>query len=824
MNDILKTAIGNGTAVLFLGAGASCTSKNKNDDYIPMGDDLAQILCNSANINYNGEPLKKVYASASKKLGGGIVSVLQDNLNHCSPSNEYNILASYSWARIYTINIDDAFDKALLDNSPQRINPRFFSSWVSQQDQTFQELDYIKLNGCIKHPEFGFIFSAKEYASGAAETSAWYKQVACDFYNYQFIFIGTKLDEPLFQHMLELYQKQTMKNPRRGFVITPSATDIEKDDLDDFNIEHISGTLKNFTDWLSSEYPEPLKPITLNASRNPAVATFLRLSEGKKDEAVEILSDVEVVDRNSLNTAYFKEEVGEREYYKGFKPDWHDIIHEVPAKTHYFDGFLSHYEDLRKGGFNVMTVVGAAGCGKTTVLMQCALYLSTKSTPVYYLRSLTKDLVKVVKSLELINEQGFVLFVDRIARYSKDLGAYLQSRTSPKWIVVGSDTLSVWEKRVAANLGQFCKQPFEIGGIDEKDAGAILEKVKEYGRWARLEKMTEEARVAEFMVKAKKQLLIGLLETTRGVGYEQIIEEDYARIDSDEEQALFLLVGLATRHRSTLSREQVAKALASMGVEVSVDSLLRNLSGIVVERAGHLSARHASYVKHIFDKLVDKRDLQKAIKALLDSYSIYQQPLIKYINANDAIVYKGLLNHKFLKEIFKNNKDAVVDIYHSYEKIFQSDGHYWLQYGLSLRDFNEQFEAYDKISVAYEVYPQLYAEHALGQQKLILSLVSVSDIKSELFFKEGMDMLNKLDVQNYVDDTYPIITMAEGHIKYEKRKNGVEAARAIAKKYANILDERKKNNYNDIRLKKAWKQVATFGTTGVMWCSDLPSL
>jgi hypothetical protein len=231
------------------------------------------------------------------------------------------MLASYSWARVYTINIDDAFDEALSECSPQNVNIRVNTQWVSEQDKTYQELDYVKLNGCIKHPELGFIFSAKEYAAGSADSSAWYKQVAFDYYSYQFIFIGTKLDEPLFQHMLELYRKGTMQNPRRGYAIIPSATDIEKDDLDDFNIEHISATLSDFVDWLQREFPEPLKPIILNASRNPHVASFLKLTSGKQEKAIEVLCNVEPVDRNTLNTGYFKLETGERYFYKGFKPD-----------------------------------------------------------------------------------------------------------------------------------------------------------------------------------------------------------------------------------------------------------------------------------------------------------------------------------------------------------------------------------------------------------------------------------------------------------------------------------------------------------------------
>jgi hypothetical protein len=258
-----------------------------------------------------------------------------------------------------------------------------------------------------------------------------------------------------------------------------------------------------------------------------------------------------------------------------------------------------------------------------------------------------------------------------------------------------------------------------------------------------------------------------------------------------------------------------------MGIETNIDVLVKKLSGIITEKQGCLTARHASYVKHVFDKLIRKDELQKAITALLDSYSIYQQPLIRYINANDANIYKGLLNHRFLKEAFKDDGDAVRNIYVGFEKTFQSDGHFWLQYGLSLRDFQDHFEAYDKLAVAYEVYPQPFAEHALGQQLLILASIAKSDIKADSFFKEGMAILKKRDAQNYVDDTYPIIAMAEGHIKYEKKINGEDSARVLAKSYANTLDERRRRNRGDNRLNDAWRRIAAFGSTGARLCSEI---
>lgn len=100
---------------------------------------------------------------------------------------------------------------------------------MRERDQLFKRLDYIKLNGDINKPEDGFIFSPQEYVGeNNKPSSIWYEQVATDFYNYTFLFIGTKLNEPLLQHYLQRYKIINRSEEGSSFLLVPSFTEIEE--------------------------------------------------------------------------------------------------------------------------------------------------------------------------------------------------------------------------------------------------------------------------------------------------------------------------------------------------------------------------------------------------------------------------------------------------------------------------------------------------------------------------------------------------------------------------------------------------------------------
>src|SRR5690606_22217985 len=164
----------------------------------------------------------------------------------------------FPFPRIYTFNIDDSFERSVASDSVFKFNVRRRSSRVEDFDTFYSTIDYIKLNGDINNPEDGFIFSPSEYAEGTVQEPVWYQELAKDFHRFTFLFIGTKLKEPLFQYQIEKYRNRTKEQSGKSYLLVPSLTEAQKARFLDTNIEHLDGGLSDFILWLKSTFPNRL--------------------------------------------------------------------------------------------------------------------------------------------------------------------------------------------------------------------------------------------------------------------------------------------------------------------------------------------------------------------------------------------------------------------------------------------------------------------------------------------------------------------------------------------------------------------------------------
>lgn len=64
-------------------------------------------------------------------------------------------------------------------------------------------------------------------------------------------------------------------------------------------------------------------------------------------------------------------------------------------------------------------------------------------------------------------------------------------------------------------------------------------------------------------------------------------------------------------------------------------------------------------------------------------------------------------------------------------------------------------------------------------------------------------------------NTYPIVTLSEGHIKIEKKYNGVEAAKELARTYADRIGFILKGK-DDVRLRQTYEDIIRFYSTGLL--------
>ena len=821
MTPEIQRALHRGELVLFIGAGASCSSTDRHGRFLPSGSELAREIAEFASMTYVDEELSIVYSAALKKMGDRLWAYFQDRFTHCQYSKCFEMLVQYPWARIYTTNIDDALDRALNRHSRQVVTVRYRFDRIDDQDQLYTNLDLVKLNGSADRRQDGLIFSAQEYGKAAADDPRWYAELADDYFRYTFLFVGTRLREPLFYHHIERYRMTNSAREGLSFVLTREASEIERESFASMNLQHLPGTLEDFCAWLQKQIPTPPSSWDVAVVARPELAAVARSTD--PENLVRKLEVLEVVSRKDLarQITDTRPPAGRiRDFYRGFKPTWSDIADGVPARLDALADARALVERLKPSD-HLFAIHGPAGSGKTTTLMQLALELGESGKyPCYSLRGPVENLDEILEALESTNSGRYVLFVDRLSMIADGLLRILSGSRVVRGIVIGTERENVWKSRTGIQLRPYVSGEVRISTINSREAAAILPLLEKFGNWTRLRQMHPRARLATLMEHAERQLLIGLLEATSGRGFLEIIEDDYATLTTLDQRRFVALVGLATVHRLALPEQLADRALHRLGIYEPVTSLLEKTSGIVDRRPSGLLARHQIYVERLFDGVVSKKDKLDVLIALLHGFTAYRAPILASVRRSVGTLYKLNVNHNFLRNLLEGDVDSILQIYSQFEKAFQADGLFWLQYGLALRDAKEHARALEVLQTAKNAYPIKQTGHALAQQQMIMASMSSERPRAYALLAEAKEILSRLD-ERYSDERYdyPLVTLSEHHTDVVRTFEGDKKARPLARDYANTIEERMKKGQNP-RLRAAWKKLTTYATGGA-WSKKL---
>lgn len=815
MNKFIKDSLLNGKLILFIGAGASATSKTKDGAFIPMSGALAELLCQKAGMNYGNEGLSMVYNAVKKTLGESqLQDILESKFKFCRYSEEYELLTALPLKRIYTLNIDDCLENAFR-HQKRNIDVKNRNDRIVEYDYEKSITTLVKLNGDINTPSLGYIFSPQEYAQNTLSNNNWYEELAQDMHNYTFVFIGTKLNEPLLEYHLQKFKNDNgVTTSTKGYVITPSASDIEKTALLNTNLEHVCGTLKDFVEYFYKEFDDNI-PTHSDILKN--IKPYIIDNNGKLD----VVSKIEPITLDKISKIERKQRkvVKVENFYKGFKPTWEDVVYDIPVLLRKTLNFIERNNNNFNNAKKLFAILGNAGSGKSTALKQIALQVMKNSnTPVYFVHNDYDNLFDIVKYLDSINNSSYIIFIDRILNNKYyEISEILSSGEKVSFVITENTVL--WEGKAKSILNDFLQDCVDMSHIEKEDVNIILSHLQKYGSWTRLAKMDETQRYNELWVRAKKQLLIGLLEATSGIGYDEIIQKDFESFSETNERNLLLLASIPALENLTANEKTLIKAMSYLNKSFSgsIKSVADNLQGVLLYNDGLVSTRHRVYSSKIF-KQIDDKEKYKILESYIMAFCYYQFPIVVNISKKEAEIYKHLSNFKFLHRFFNQNKGIILRLYKFFEKYLEQDGLFLAQYGLALRKFNKHLEAYEKLRLAKIAYPESpHIEHSLAQQMLILASVNWSHKfnREELFenAKEILLRISNLSIGDFKSDRYPIVALSKGHINFLVYKKDFSEAKRIAAKYFNDIQKLPDYNTNQY-LKGLAESLIYFSTQG----------
>ena len=824
---ILIRAVERGEAVLFLGAGASATSLSETGSKIMQGWQLAAKLAEMGGLDYHEEPLPTVVAAVvgSRISRKQFEDLLRAEFQHCEPSDELTALMKFTWARLYTWNLDDTVTNCR--QTAQRL--KTFNGMVDpvSPNDNVAFLQIVHLHGEASKPEHGYIFSESDYNERISKGHPWYRQAISDYIGKLPVFIGSKLREPILSLELDRARPRGSEGLGVAFLVSPDKfTPIQLAELEARGIVVISGYLSDFVDFIKSKTNSGgITPQSVAANRG-AMGKALAKRGGVTASDLGVARHLHIISDGDGNTPIVRLPLTDtngaaRLFLEGRPPSWEIVFSDIPPRLSQVNALFDQLEESLQSNERLFVTYGQSGSGKTTAVMQALKQLAGdgRQVPIYELDGEIPSLKSAISLLARLHpDEKVVVYFGESFLFGDSFAEDLLSFDAGHFLFVGDARTSEWKNHIRRRLEGVGFRSFEFQRFAREDYEGLASAILSYVPAPRFHKMTPQQRFEEFD-RSKSQLLIAMKEATQSRNFREIITSEYNDLPDEDAKFCFLICGISTLARSGVASGSAKEAYDRISSHRPFSSALKVLDGIVSEdRNGRLIARHEIYVRHILENVASVEAVRSTIISMLECYTKYNVPIIKNVGRQDGILFRFLLNHNFLKELFKvkGSVDSPVEIYGHFEVDFQRDGHFWLQYGQYLSSVGRYDDALPVLEKSIQAYPDNdYAAHALADVQLrVAEHTRVwSGGVAELVGHAVRTLEDLHSKRSSLTDQYAIVTLAKSHTRVLIKHDQIDAARVAAKRYFDEISQIRSSIRSE-QLEVARTELLHFLTTG----------
>jgi len=816
-----------GKAFLLLGAGASAASLNSSGQKIKQSRALARALAEKAGLPYSDEDLPDVVQAV---VGRRLSEVqwrdfLRGEFVGSRPSQALRALFGFSWARAYSFNIDDAVERIGRPSSGQHLiayNARTDRA-ATKDERNPSDLHLVHLNGEANKPEHGLIFSRDEYSEALNDENPWYEELATDYYRFTPVIIGSRLNEPLLDVELDRMKRREGKGGAAFLVVPDQLTPIQAEVLASRNIFHIEMSLEEFVDLARHELGDIVSVGSIATGANEQISASMLASLTPQDinAALAVYPISYAAQQSALRDLADDFQKLARDFLLGAPATWPIAASDVPVELAEGRNLVPFITESVAQGHKMIVVTGAAGSGKSTLVKQALLRMlkDDRSSIVYDLRGEAHSFNRVFSLLRRIHpDRRVFVHLDSLYVYGDKLSADLEAQRDSNIVVVTSARSGEWRERFERHFWSMAVT-YELRRFSEADYAPLANRILRYVPSPSFSRATPEARLEKFQ-KSRRQLLIALREITESKKFDEVIRDEYAKLPDEATRFLFRVVGVSTLSRVGLDRALAKDIYGKQRFNRSFESALLALEGIVVMNAqARLQVRHELYVEYIFKHTESLENYLQAVIAILTALSRYQVPLITSLSRIDAQLFKYLLNYRSLmrRARAQGRPKAALKVYERFEKAFEQDGHFWLQYALYVRNVGDVARALDLLDKSIQAYPDNpQAIHARADLKLRIAAEPITSHElAQAYIDEAVADLLRLDArQDARADLYPIVTLADKHVGALIRRGRTAEAKERARGYFAQVRERERIFRAPI-LSRLMANLLKFATTGV---------
>lgn len=687
----LVRQIGRANVVLFVGAGFSALAKNRLGDPIPTGGRLTRLLWSFLEYPQaydETSTLGEVYEAA---LTSGIPhsrlrNFLEQHLLCTDIPAIYAEIARPFWNRIYTTNVDDLIERVYLKAGEPKLEVLAYPADDStERDQALVTLQAIHLNGRLPCEPTQLTFSPIQYAKASLRSQPLYDQFVRDYSTHPTLFIGTKLDEPLFLQYLmarEDRDPRTSEQRPESFLVSASISPPKRATLRKLNITPIEADTETVLRWLAANNPGlPSRLDTLKVT-NPGLAAVLAMGATTPTSAHDLrefglafspvpAAEVKPSDRS--------------QYLLGAAPRWEDLFEGLDAPRRITEDIIQWVEQALRlpEDLAVGALLGSAGSGKSTILRRLGIRLSEGGRTAYLTNSESLPPAEVLRRVADAAPTRMFLLFDNAEVAIMQLGDIIrafQGSLRPPIVLVASRANDF--DRLTGRLPEGAQiQEFDVPLLDRGEIDSILLVLERQGLLGVLNGKSPSERVAAFEERAKKQILVAMKEATSGEGFDKIIADEFDRLTPVETKSLYLCTALATDAGYRITKEELVGCSRVSPAE-ALHLLSRNLRDIVLPTGpadNLLLLRHRVIAANVIDKVAPRPLLRDAYVRLLHTLA----PSIERSGWRSRVsgLYRAIANHTRIYIRFREDIAEARAIFSSLVPVLSNNAQFWLQFG-----------------------------------------------------------------------------------------------------------------------------------------------
>lgn len=548
----LVEAVRDQRAVLFFGSGANFGAFHPTNEKIPLGDALRDRICDKFFAGaMKGKPLTAVSAMAANDAGlVDFQRFIHDLFEPFGPASYHALLPQFRWRAIATTNYDLIVERAYnaaakpLQNLVSTVKD--FDQLDSRLNLTANPLTYFKLHGSIDHHtdmEIPLILSNEQYAGYEDNRKRLWGRVRDLAYEYPLVFVGYSISDP---HVQRILFDLTAKTGRPMFYsVSPDFEEPEIRYWASHRVACLKGTFEEFLSGLDAAIPALARALPAGLGGGSlSIRSHYRVPSAT--ESTNLIAYLEN-DASHVFSAMTAKPQDPREFYRGNDEGWGCIQQNLDAKrtvsdSVLVDAVLSSEDPLRPT--ELFMLKGPAGNGKSVVLKRIAWEAATTYEQlVLFANNAAALRPEPLEEIYALTGKRLILCVDHVALYRSELLHLVKGCRSRKipLTILGAERDNEWFT-YCDQLEPYLKQEFAVRYLNEREIDELIALLDRHNALGLLKDVDHADRVYAFAKSAERQLLVALHEVTLGLPFEEIVVDEFNRIEPAKAREIYLSI------------------------------------------------------------------------------------------------------------------------------------------------------------------------------------------------------------------------------------------------------------------------------------------